>query len=387
MAGLFGIFTHEDAPSTSIAAGSEGIGAAFLDAWFRLQETRRSRCSVVLYDDQMPDVFSVGDDAPPVPIAAASAVVERRTERALSPRTARPRAAKHEPHWQQIRRLAEFLHGKLPHVAFAFRARSVDVDRTLKTDFYYWRLFATGFCFVAFGVGGLVLGILVTPLLHVAIRDRVRRQRLVRKLVHRSFGLFIGVMRFVGVMTYEFHGLQRLREPGQFVIANHPTLIDIVFLVARIPDGICVVKGRAVAQLLARRAVAAGGIRGKRDGPADIARDMCRRVAQRSNADHVPRRQSFGSGNDIDDCEAARPMSHWRRRRNLTPVHISCTPPTLTKANRWHDIPIRRMHFVIDVGDRIPVAPPDSSTSQRISARAITERVTRHLLQETPAYE
>ena len=74
-------------------------------------------------------------------------------------------------------------------------------------------------------------------------------------------------------------------------------------------------------------------------------------------------------------------------QKELTPVHISCKPSTLTKANRWHDIPQRRVHFVIDVGDRIPFAPPDGSMSQRISAQVITERVTRHLLQETPAYE
>ncbi len=262
----------------------------------------------------------------------------------------------------------------------------MDVDRTLKTDFYYWRLFATGLCFVAFGVGGLVLGFLVTPLLHVAIRDRARRQRLVRKLVHWSFGLFIGVMRFLRVMTYEFHGLQRLSEPGQFVIANHPTLIDIVFLVARIPDGICVVKDELLRNYWLGALLRQAGYVGNAADPqtslatcADALRSGATLIMFPEGSRSVP-----GTTRRLRRGAAYVALA---TQKDLTPVHISCTPPTLTKANRWHDIPSRRMHFVIDVGDRIPVAPPDSSTSQRVSARAITERVTRHLLQETPVYE
>ena len=116
IAGLFGIFTHEDAASTTIAAGSEGMGAAFLDAWFRLQETG-GPVLVVLYDDQMPDVFSVGDDAPPVPIAAAL-LLSNDAQSARYRLERRASSGKHEPHWQQIRSLAEFLNGKLPQAAF-----------------------------------------------------------------------------------------------------------------------------------------------------------------------------------------------------------------------------------------------------------------------------
>lgn len=262
----------------------------------------------------------------------------------------------------------------------------MDVERTLKTDFYYWRLFATGFCFVAFGLGGLLLGILITPLLHVAIRDDARRQRLVRHVVHRSFALFVGLMRFLGVMTYEFHGVQRLREPGQLVIANHPTLIDIVFLVSRIPDGICVVKDELLHNYWLGALLRRAGYVGNAADPqtalatcADALRSGATLIMFPEGGRSVP-----GTTRRLKRGAAYIALA---TQKELTPVHISCAPPTLTKANRWHDIPGRRMHFVIDVGDRIPLAPSDSSTPQRVSARAITERVTRHLLQETQVYE
>ena len=38
-----------------------------------------------------------------------------------------------------------------------------------------WRVCATGLCFAAFGVGGLLLRVLVFPLLNVLVRERGRR--------------------------------------------------------------------------------------------------------------------------------------------------------------------------------------------------------------------
>ncbi|WP_245395071.1 hypothetical protein [methane-oxidizing endosymbiont of Gigantopelta aegis] len=34
----------------------------------------------------------------------------------------------------------------------------------------------------------------------------------------------------------------KLNRPGQLIVANHPTLIDIVFLISRIPYACCIVK-------------------------------------------------------------------------------------------------------------------------------------------------
>jgi hypothetical protein len=115
IAGLFGIFTHDDAPSTSIAAGAEGVGAAFLDAWCRLQ-AHDGEVLVVLYDDQMPDVFSVGADAPPVPLAAAF-LLSNDSQGAHYRLERRAPNGGHDAHWQQIRSLVNFLQAGLPHLS------------------------------------------------------------------------------------------------------------------------------------------------------------------------------------------------------------------------------------------------------------------------------
>ena len=71
---------------------------------------------------------------------------------------------------------------------------------------------------------------------------------------------------------------------------------------------------------------------------------------------------------------------------DLTPVRIACTPISLTKSERWYEIPPRRMHFVICVGDKIAVGSA-AAASKRVAARAITDRVRHYFLEDTALYE
>ena len=107
-----------------------------------------------------------------------------------------------------------------------------------------WRTFGTAVSFVAFGLGGALLGLLVFPLLRVAVRDPERQGRTARELIRRAFAAHVGLMHRIGVMTYEIQGEERLRRRGLLVLANHPTLVDVVLLVSRIPEADCVVKAR-----------------------------------------------------------------------------------------------------------------------------------------------
>lgn len=107
-----------------------------------------------------------------------------------------------------------------------------------KTLNYYWRLVATGFSFSIFGLGGVCLRIFIFPVIKLLSSNQQQKILNIQKLVHYSFYFFIGIMHKLGIMTYEIKGLDKLNQPGQLIIANHPTLIDIVFLISRIPQPI-----------------------------------------------------------------------------------------------------------------------------------------------------
>ena len=107
---------------------------------------------------------------------------------------------------------------------------------------YIWRLIATALSFSLFGLGGVLLRVLIFPLLALVPGDALARRTRARAVVSKTFYLFVRFMYRSGVLTYEVEGIERLGRPGQLVLANHPSLIDVVVLIAFIRDANCVVK-------------------------------------------------------------------------------------------------------------------------------------------------
>ena len=105
-----------------------------------------------------------------------------------------------------------------------------------------WRLLATGASFVLFGLGGLLLRLIVLPMLGLLPGDATTRRDRARAAISKAFHLHVRFMYRSGVLRYEFQGAERLGRPGQMIIANHPSLIDVVFLIAHARHASCIVK-------------------------------------------------------------------------------------------------------------------------------------------------
>lgn len=243
-----------------------------------------------------------------------------------------------------------------------------------------WRVFGTGLSFLSFGLGGMLLWLLVFPLLTLFVRDPVRRSRYARRIIHTSFAGFIGLMHRLGVLTYEVRGLERLQRDGLLVLANHPTLIDVVFLVSLIPNADCVVKSR-----LARNPFTRGPIRATgyicNDNGAGLVDDCIASVRSGKNLIIFPegtRTPRSGPGR----LQRGAANIAVRGVLDITPVIIRCTPPTLSKGEKWYRIPSRRFHVAIEVQDDLPVASFLSGTSEAIASRRLTEFLTAYFAGE-----
>ena len=100
-----------------------------------------------------------------------------------------------------------------------------------------WRIFATGFVFVLFGVGALVISLTMFPLLRLSTWNADTARRRIQRGMQLTFRAYMETMRVLGILTYRVEGAERLREPGRLIVANHPTLIDVVLLVSLMPEG------------------------------------------------------------------------------------------------------------------------------------------------------
>jgi len=232
---------------------------------------------------------------------------------------------------------------------------------------YGWRLFATGFSFFSFGLGGLLLGLLVFPVLSVLPSSRSQQISRGQKVVHYSFYVFIGLMHRMGVMTYEISGLEKLNRPGQLIVANHPTLVDIVFLISRIKQASCIVKGSLWRNPFMR-------------GPIVNAGYISNSDPEKMITDCVDCLQAGGTLIIFPEGTRSMPNKPYSFQRGaaaialqantiVTPVTLSCYPSTLTKAEPWYSIPNRRFHLTMHVGDDIPLQDFINITPKSIAIR------------------
>lgn len=250
--------------------------------------------------------------------------------------------------------------------------RSVDLN-------YHWRLVATGLCFATFGVGGLLLTLLVFPWLRL-LRPPLRL-RWTRWVIHRAFAGFMWLMETLGVMRLEVQGAQALRECRHvLVLANHPTLVDVVALVSLIPNASCVVK-----EALWKNPFLGGVVRAAgyiNNSTPEALLEACA--------------QDLADGNPLlifpegTRSEPGRPLRFLRGASYLAlmsgkpvlPVLIDCQPSTLTKNKRWYQIPERPFRLRILVQE--PVSTDQwqvTNTTPAIAARHLTARFEQHFAQ------
>jgi len=252
-------------------------------------------------------------------------------------------------------------------------AATTHMDNRSKQDFWLCRLLATALSFALFGLGGLLLWALVFPLQRLLGGDAATRQRRARLAVHYSFRGFILFMRKTGVLTLDFQDAQRLGKPGQMIIANHPSLLDVVLLIGYVKDANCIVRHGLAQNIFTRGPIAACGYI-TNDESAEMLESAAAVLRQGQTLIVFPE----GSRTPQD----AMPCFHrgacaiaLRGASCITPVLIQMQPRSLAKGEPWYRIPHRRMHYAITAGQAIGVEPWRDSHPLPIAGRKLNEHL------------
>ncbi len=216
--------------------------------------------------------------------------------------------------------------------------------------------------------------VLVFPIINLLIWERQLRITVARNLIRYAFRGFIGLMRGLGVLRYEVKGLERLERNGLLILANHPTLIDTVFLMAFVKRADCIVKSGLWNNPFTHGPVRAAGYIKNENGPELV--DQCIASLHAGNNLIV-----FPEGTRTPPDGAI----HFKRGAaniavrgmcKVTPVVIHCTPPTLGKGDKWWKVPSRGVRFSIEVQEDIDI---ESFTAAAASDALAARRLTDHL--------
>lgn len=251
----------------------------------------------------------------------------------------------------------------------------------LEKLFLGWRVLATGLSFMLFGLGGLLLRVLVFPLLALCLREPRTRVRAARAVIRLSFRTFVGIMRGLGVLRYEVRGLDKLDREGQLILANHPTLIDTVFLIAFVRNADCIVKGGLWNNPFTRGPVRAAGYVCNDRGP-ELVEDCIASLGAGGNLIVFPEGTRTPRCGTVELKRGAANIA-VRGARPVTPVLISCEPPTLGKGEKWWHVPPRQASFRIEVGDDIGIERfTGPGVTDVLAARRLTDYLQHYFMKE-----
>lgn len=224
---------------------------------------------------------------------------------------------------------------------------------------------ATALSFSTFGLGGVIIGVIIAPVLLVLVRSAETRRRMMRRLIQLAFRGFIGLMRITGVLRYDLQHFELLQRPGLLIFANHPSLIDVIFLVAYTKHADCIVNGALARNPFTRGPIKAAGYITNKD-PAIVLLAAKESLARGNSLILFPEGTRTTPDGQVNFQRGGANIA-LRAGTSITPVLISCVPTTLTKGEPWYHIPPQRIYIRMRV---LPDLTLDSESNRPLRERA-----------------
>lgn len=238
----------------------------------------------------------------------------------------------------------------------------------------FLKILTSGFLFSCLGVGGVLCTLLVCPLVLLLPGGLQPRQALVRRVMRVCFRLFVLGLELSGILTVETQGLPSEGElKGCLVLANHPSYLDVVILIARLPDILCVVKEGVWTNPFFGPLVRSAGFVPNLGGPEEILERGCRVLARGSSLLIFPE-GTRTLPNTLPSFHRGAAHLALRSGAPILPVCIQVTPSLLAKGDHWYHVPADTCRFRITGDARIlPEPQVDGFSTLGRQARALTQ--------------
>ena len=217
-----------------------------------------------------------------------------------------------------------------------------------------WQILAASVSYFSFGLGALVVGVFFRLLSPVPVIPPKTKQVWIRWCIHKGCLTFIRLMRVLGLIRYQFNveSMKKAR-PGHIVIANHPSLIDVVLLLAVNKKMCCFVKSAVWDNFFTGAVVKLAGFI-----PNNAEQVLPMASAKLEAGENIlifPEGTRTKDDNTIRFKRGAANMA-VAVNAPIMPVLIKCHPRALKKGDKWYDIPAGGPAFSLTSGRLISLA-------------------------------
>ena len=199
---------------------------------------------------------------------------------------------------------------------------------------------------------------------------------LARDAISNSFKLFARCLRTLKVADIDTSQVRQLQEAkGCILIANHPTLLDYVFIASELPEVDCLVKAQLTQNFFLKGVVKAADYL-LNNASEEILKDCHERLNKGHNILIFPEGTRTVPGMEL---KLKRGVAHIALRCNapIKIIGVKCTERWLDKASEWYQIPRARPSIkLVNAGELKPedfISPTEEGYS--LASRRLTKKM------------
>lgn len=261
------------------------------------------------------------------------------------------------------------------------------------------------FGFVVFGIICASGNLIFIPIIALRLHRYKKVQYFSRDLVRYAWALFLWIMRLAKRISYSFKANESVVElaekfaqesvekstkesmiestnkskttidkissakPSQIIIANHPSLLDVVLLLANIARINCVVKASLSKNIFLFGAIKASGY---------ILNTANEELLQKS-IDALKSGESlliFPEGTRTKDKISFHKAASYiaiHGAKSLSAIFIKMHPKSLQKDSKWYNTPAQTLHYEISLENQIILDDFAKNKSDSLRVRALHE--------------
>lgn len=239
--------------------------------------------------------------------------------------------------------------------------------------FHYLRMVGgTGFAFILFGMGGLFLNGIILLIGWFPFPSQKIKEGVVQKVLYYAFRGFMFYLQGFNLIHSKAIGMEKLPKSGGYIlVANHPTLLDVVLILAHLPRAYCIVKPEILNSIYMSGVSRLAGYIANTDGEKLI--EKCIEKLKQGFPLVIFPEGTRSLPNEIGKFKRS---AAWIALKSGFPIVTSvvrCSELILMKQWRWFDLPPHSIELSFTIYDTIN--PNDFSVSKAgdaIHARRLT---------------
>lgn len=252
----------------------------------------------------------------------------------------------------------------------------------------FCRVFLASF---GFGIFGIICGcgnLIFVPLILLKLHRYKKVQYFSRDLVRYAWRLFLWILRFSKRVQYRFaisshlHSsknpnqhftkskiLDNVGNPSEIIIANHPSLLDVVLLIAHIPRINCVIKASLAKNIFLFGAIKASGY---------ILNTANEEILSQS-IDALKMGESlliFPEGTRTKDKIILHKAASYiaiHSAKNLSAIFIKMSPKSLQKDSKWYNTTTQTLRYELSLEAQITLDEFEKERVDSIRVRHLHE--------------